>query len=148
VLYLAARPNPNVSRVRARHILIPFQQGDPVSRARARDDVERILRQLEQDPERFDELAREYSDDAISASRGGDLGWVQKGEFEDEFESYVWTAPLNEISDPVRTRHGFHIIEVLDRYISEADRYELELKERAMQPTRGSGAPQEESAAP
>jgi len=135
LLWWLARPNPNISKVRARHILIPFTQGDPVSRARARDEIERLRRRLE-NGEDFADLARDYSGDPGSSSRGGDLGYAYKGDYEDAFEDYVWTAPLHQVSEPITTSRGFHLIEVLDRHISAADRHELELKERAIRGAR------------
>ncbi len=111
----------DVSQVRARHILIAFKTDDPADRARAMEQAKEILQRLKSG-ESFAKLARQYSNDPGSASRGGDLGFMLKGKFEPAFEQYVWSAPLNQVSDIVRTSFGYHIIEVLQRRLSDADR--------------------------
>lgn len=63
----------------------------------------------------FAELAKIYSDDPGSGSRGGDLGFVGRGTFVTEFEATAYALEENEISDPVETEFGFHIIEMLER---------------------------------
>ena len=130
VLWLFGHRRPPVSRVNARHILIKCDKSDPVDRGRAIKLITE-LRQRILDGESFKKLAREYSDDETSRPRGGDLGYHEKGQFEAEFEAYVWSAPIGEVSDVIQTTYGFHIIEVLDRFLSEADRYEMELEQKA-----------------
>ncbi len=71
-LFIWGRSDPNVSRVRARHILISFDQNDPADRARALERAQE-LRQRIVDGESFSKLAKEYSNDNFSANRGGDL---------------------------------------------------------------------------
>jgi peptidyl-prolyl cis-trans isomerase SurA len=63
----------------------------------------------------FGELARRHSEDPGSASRGGDLGFVRRGQFVKEFESAVFDLDEGEVSEPVETEFGFHIIELLER---------------------------------
>lgn len=60
----------------------------------------------------FAELAESYSDDGSAAS-GGDLGWFESGRMVPEFDSTVFAMTVNEISKPVRTRYGWHIIKLL-----------------------------------
>ena len=60
-------------------------------------------------------MARIYSDDSVSAANGGDLGWVSPGETVPRFEQAFQQAPLNQITQPIETRYGVHILEVLDR---------------------------------
>jgi len=60
----------------------------------------------------FAELAEVYSEDA-SASSGGDLGWFGRGRMVPEFDSAAWTLEVNEISTPVRSRFGWHIIKLM-----------------------------------
>jgi parvulin-like peptidyl-prolyl isomerase len=134
-LWHSGRPDPKVSVVHARHILITFDQSDPTGRAQALETANE-LRQRILDGESFEETAREYSNDPDSAKRGGDLGVIKKGEFADNFEEYVWKAPLNELSDIVVTPHGFHLIKVVYRHVSKSDRYEQELAEKARKKLR------------
>jgi parvulin-like peptidyl-prolyl isomerase len=147
LLWAGQRPHPRASSVRARHILITFNANDAVDRSRALQRATEIRdRLLKGEP--FDKLAKQYSDDSFSARRGGDLGWAERGTYEKEFDTYCWQAPVGEISDIIQTKHGFHIIQVTDRYISEAERYEQELEERARSAAGAAGTSAEDSATP
>lgn len=132
------------SVVRARHILISFDMADPMDRAEALK-LATDLRQRILDGESFKKLAREYSSDTFSAARGGDLGFSEKGTYVEAFENFVWEAPLNTLSDVILTSHGFHIIIVEERQLSEAEAYEQNLRKRVLE--RGGGTPSEENAA-
>lgn len=140
LLWVLGRPDPKISMARARHILVQFDKSDPADRNRAlnlcTDLRERLLR-----GERFETLAREFSNDPGSSRRGGDLGYYPKGTFAAEFEKYVWTAPEGQLSDIVETSHGFHLIIVVDRHLTAADRYDMELDERARQELDKRGEP-------
>jgi foldase protein PrsA len=57
-------------------------------------------------------LAAEYSDDPSSASVGGNLGTISKGQMVQEFEDAVFSLQLNEISQPIKTTYGYHVIQV------------------------------------
>jgi peptidyl-prolyl cis-trans isomerase SurA len=63
----------------------------------------------------FATLARAHSTDAVSAREGGDLGWVAPGRFVAPFERAVKKLEMNEISEPVESEFGFHVIQLLDR---------------------------------
>jgi len=63
----------------------------------------------------FATIARTMSDDTASATDGGDLGWISPGDFVPEFEQLVATLPLNELSEPLKSRYGWHLVQVLDR---------------------------------
>ena len=63
----------------------------------------------------FATIARTMSDDTASATDGGDLGWISPGDFVPEFEQFVATLPLNELSQPIKSRYGWHLVQVLDR---------------------------------
>jgi parvulin-like peptidyl-prolyl isomerase len=65
--------------------------------------------------EDFATLAQEYSDDPSNASTGGDLGWFGRGRMVPEFDEVAFNLPLNEVSEPVKTQFGYHLIEVLER---------------------------------
>jgi peptidyl-prolyl cis-trans isomerase SurA len=99
-----------VTQTHARHILI--RTGEFSSNNEARNRIvklrERILA-----GEDFAKLARAFSDDPGSATNGGDLGWVNPGEMVPPFEQAYKKLNKNQLSDPVQTRFGWHIIEVL-----------------------------------
>ena len=85
-----------------------------------RDDAETLalaqeIRQRLADGEEFAALAAEYSDDPGSAANGGDLGWFGRGRMVAPFEEAAFALAVNEISEPVKTDFGYHIIEVLEQ---------------------------------
>ncbi len=94
---------------RVRHILIPVE-GDE---NKVRQKVEKLVEQLRQGAD-FPALAKEYSRDPGSAADGGDLGWVNRGVMVKPFEEVVFAAKPGEITGPVKTEFGYHIIEVTD----------------------------------
>jgi len=59
----------------------------------------------------FEELARKHSQDTNAAS-GGDLGWLTRGDTDPDFEKMVWSTPKDQVSTPVRTDFGFHLVKV------------------------------------
>ncbi len=130
LIWMAGHAKPKTSYVRAKHILIKFSPNDPADRQRALQFItelrERILK-----GESFEKLAKEYSNDPASARRGGDLGYYGRNSFEPNFESYVWSAPIGQLSDVIETKYGFHLIIVTDRHLTDVDRYEIELYQKA-----------------
>jgi foldase protein PrsA len=65
--------------------------------------------------EDFAELAKEYSTDPSNAENGGELGYFSKGTMVEEFENIAFSMKVGEISDPVKTDYGYHIIHVTDK---------------------------------
>jgi peptidyl-prolyl cis-trans isomerase SurA len=101
-----------VDQSRARHILLR-----PSAELSAEAAARRLL-QFKRDilarTRTFEQLARENSEDG-SAAQGGDLGWTAPGSFVPEFEEAMTALPVGGISDPVTTRFGLHLIQVVDR---------------------------------
>ena len=95
-----------------RHILISADSSVAKSQASRRliDIRERI-----KNGESFSDLARIYSDDSVSAANGGSLGWVSPGQMVKPFEESFQKLNLGEISEPVATQYGVHIMQVEDR---------------------------------
>ena len=60
-------------------------------------------------------MAKQYSVDAASATKGGDLGWVTAAELVPPFSKAMNELPLNTVSKPVKSQFGWHLIEVLER---------------------------------
>src|SRR5699024_8013336 len=81
------------------------------------------------DGEEFAELAKEYSTDN-SAEDGGHIGFFSAGQMVPEFEDAAYDMEVDEISDPVKSDFGYHIIEVLDRQEVEEDVGSLEDNEK------------------
>ena len=69
----------------------------------------------------FADLALRESDDAVSAEQGGSLGTIQRGQTVPAFETAVWDARIGEVTEPVQTQYGFHLIRVDRRTEEEAD---------------------------
>ncbi|WP_310447993.1 peptidylprolyl isomerase [Thiobacillus sp.] len=101
----------SVTQTHARHILIKTNELTSESDARSR--LLQIKERLENGA-KFEELARQYSDDG-SASKGGDLGWINPGDTVPEFERAMDELKPGEISQPVRSPFGLHLIQVLER---------------------------------
>lgn len=101
-----------VEQNRVRHILLASEPGGD---DRSLEELARELKQRLEEGASFAELAREYSEDPGSASQGGRLGWVNPGEMVPSFEQAVENAPLGEITGPVRTRFGWHLVKVEER---------------------------------
>lgn len=101
-----------VDQARARHILVrPGEQETAAEvRARVTDLRERI-----QQGEDFGELAGAYSQDIATSLKGGDLGWISKGQLEPAFDELLVELPLNEISVPFESSMGWHLVEVIER---------------------------------
>jgi peptidyl-prolyl cis-trans isomerase D len=78
------------------------------------EQAEEVLERL-RGGENFAELAQEYSDDAGSGSKGGDLGYFTRDRMVPEFGEAAFETPVGELSGLVRTRYGIHIIKVVDR---------------------------------
>ena len=115
-----------VTEYKARHILI---KPDAVrSLEKAEQLAQNVRRELEGGAE-FADLARRFSEDPLSAAKGGDLGWVRADQLVPGFANVMTQLPLNTLSDVTKSRFGFHLIEVLDT--RESDISEEQMKNRA-----------------
>ena len=101
-----------VTQTHVRHILLTADELLPESEVQNRLEQ---LRQRIQGGEDFAALARSHSKDKVSASKGGDLGWVTPGDLVPQFEEAMDALAPNAVSEPVQTRFGWHIIQVLER---------------------------------
>jgi peptidyl-prolyl cis-trans isomerase SurA len=129
-----------VEQAHVRHILV--RTNDLVSEDEAKRKLlglrERIVNGVN-----FAELARLNSDDG-SASRGGDLGWIYPGDTVPEFEKAVADLKVMDISQPVKTPFGWHLIQVLERRTADmsTDRRRVEAR-KALLERKGDEAYQE-----
>jgi peptidyl-prolyl cis-trans isomerase SurA len=111
-----------VDQSRARHILLrPSPELTPEAAARR---LAQFKRDILSGAKTFEQLARENSEDG-SAAQGGDLGWAAPGSFVPEFEEAIAALPVGGISDPVTTRFGLHLIQVVDRRQTTLDNRQL-----------------------
>ncbi len=100
-----------VEQTKVRHILIKLNE--VVSEQEAKLKMDGLKERLDND-ESFEVLARQYSEDG-SASNGGELGWVNPGDTVPAFETTMNALAINEISEPILSPFGWHIIQVLER---------------------------------
>jgi len=121
-----------VTQTEVRHILITPTEILTDEQAR---DLAGELRQRAVDGEDFAELAKEYSDDIGSAQEGGSLGWAQSGQMVPEFENTMDSTDIGEISEPVRSQFGWHILEVTGR--RDQDMTELAQRNRIREHLHG-----------
>jgi peptidyl-prolyl cis-trans isomerase SurA len=100
-----------VDQTHVRHILV--RVNEITSEADARAKIDRLKDRLDTGA-KFEDLAKLNSEDASSA-KGGDLGWISPGDTVPVFEDAVNKLAINQISAPVRTSFGWHLIQVLGR---------------------------------
>ncbi len=106
----------SVRQTHARHILIKVN--DLVPEAEAKRKLEALKERLDNGAD-FAELAKLNSND-LSASKGGDLGWLYPGDTVPDFEKAMDALKVNEISQPVRSQFGWHLIQVIGRRVGDA----------------------------
>jgi peptidyl-prolyl cis-trans isomerase SurA len=102
----------SVQQTHARHILIKVTP--TMSAADAKRKLTELKERLDNNAAKFEELARLFSNDG-SAAKGGDLGWLYPGDTMPEFEAAMNNLKIGEVSQPVETSFGIHLIEVLER---------------------------------
>jgi peptidyl-prolyl cis-trans isomerase SurA len=103
---------PAVTQTHARHILIKVNQVVPANEARRK--LVELKERLDNKAATFPELAKMYSNDG-SASKGGDLGWLYPGDTVPEFERAMNALQPGQISEPIESPFGFHLIQVIER---------------------------------
>lgn len=125
-------------QVRARHILIRFAGSQVPVRPGQKDisDAEALakaqdLRKKIQDGADFAELARQESDDAGSGAKGGDLGTFSHGQMVPSFEAAAFALKVGELSEPVKSQYGYHIIQVQGHDTKNFDEVRADIETRA-----------------
>ena len=102
-----------VQQTRARHILV--KTSEMVSESEAKRRLVALKERIDNGAD-FAELARQHSND-LSAAKGGDLGWLTAGDTVPEFERPMDALKLGQISEPVQSPFGWHLIQVLERRV-------------------------------
>lgn len=98
-------------RVKYRHILV---KADASNDAQAKAKILDIEKQLKAGAN-FGELAKKYSEDPGSKDKGGEGDWIQRGQTVKEFEAAAFSLPLHQLSAPIKTMFGYHLLEVTDK---------------------------------
>ncbi|MGD0361559.1 MAG: peptidylprolyl isomerase [Bryobacteraceae bacterium] len=101
-------------RVNVRHILLKTNDKDPKSDATVKAKADDLVKQLRAAKgANFAEMAKKYSDDPGSKDKGGEYDGVVHGQMVPEFDKAAFSLKVGEISDPVKTTYGYHILQVL-----------------------------------
>lgn len=101
-----------VDQAKVRHILL--RPSEIMTSEQAEAKITALTARAE-NGEDFGELAREHSEDIGSAAEGGDLGWTMVGQMVPEFDEAIANTETGDLSEPVKTQFGWHVLEVLDR---------------------------------
>ena len=104
------------TEIHARHILVEDEK-----------TANEVLTKLN-DGGKFESLAIDYSTEPAAQQTGGDLGWFGPGKMVQEFEDAAYALKKGEISKPVKTSFGYHIIELVDTRPAETEKTEEEIK--------------------
>ena len=115
-----------VEQTHVRHILL--KPNEVLSDKEAKQKIEGIKERIDHGTP-FQDMARQYSDDG-SASSGGDLGWISPGDTVPVFEKTMAELAVNEVSTPVRSQFGWHLIQVLERRKQDMSKESKRLKAR------------------
>ncbi len=116
-----------VQQTHARHILV--RQTELVPEVEAVRRLREIKQRVENKAAKFEDMARQYSADG-SASNGGDLGWVYDGDTVPEFQRAMDALQPGQLSEPVRSPFGWHLIQVLERRTDAVSPDRLRLQAR------------------
>lgn len=108
----AAEVHHDVVKTHVRHILL--KQAASMTEAEAKKQIENLYQQLKSGKD-FAVMAKKYSLDQASAIKGGDMGWVISEELVPAFAEAMNELPLHQVSKPVKSLFGWHLIEVLER---------------------------------
>ncbi|SEF71682.1 peptidylprolyl isomerase SurA [Vibrio hangzhouensis] len=117
----------SVTEVNARHILI--KPTVILSDEGVKRELNNIISRVQSGKSSFAEMAEQYSEDPGSAVQGGELGYQTPELYVPEFKHMVETLPVGQVSEPFKTVHGWHIVEVLDR--REVDKTGSAMQNRA-----------------
>lgn len=115
-----------VEQTHVRHILL--KPNEVLSDKEAKQKIDGIKERIDHGTP-FQDMARQYSDDG-SASNGGDLGWISPGDTVPVFEKTMAELAINEVSAPVRSQFGWHLIQVLERRKQDMSKESKRLKAR------------------
>ena len=109
--------------VHARHILIRAAAGDDKASAAAKAKIEAIIARLKKG-EDFEKVAKEVTEDPSGKANGGDLGYFTKEQMVPEFSDVAFKLDKGQISEPVKTQFGWHVIKVEDKRVKPAPTFD------------------------
>jgi peptidyl-prolyl cis-trans isomerase D len=110
-------------RVKVRHILIKTQGKPKEDAPKLKAKADNVLKQLQQGAS-FADLAKKDSDDPGSAEKGGELGWIVRGQTVPNFEKAAFSLPPGQLSNVIETEYGYHIIQVEDKQAAHTQSFD------------------------
>lgn len=111
---LVSPPSPAVTVPKVWRVAHLFLSAHEAGKPDRSAEIAALHQQLAADPARFAELTAKHSEDERTKTRGGDLGWVSAQRMPEEFMTAVRAQPLRQLSQPVKTRLGWHLLLVTD----------------------------------
>ncbi len=118
-------------RVHVEHILFMTVGKTSAEIAEIKKKAEKVLDLVKHGGD-FAKLAKQYSEDPGSKDKGGDLGWILKGQTVPEFQQVAFSLPVGQVSGLVQTQYGFHIIKVLGKETAHTKSFD-EVKPQILQ---------------
>lgn len=113
--YYATNPDQfQAKKIHVAHILVRTNPGLSETERQALLTKASAIYTKANSQEDFTALAKEYSEDQLSAQHGGDLGWLQEGAIDPAFSTRIFAMKAGELSEPIVTPFGFHIVKVLE----------------------------------
>ncbi len=109
--------------VHARHILIRAAAGDETASKAAEDKIKAIIARLKKG-EDFETVAKELTEDPSGKANGGDLGYFSKEQMVPEFSNVAFKLEKGQISEPVKTQFGWHVLKVEDKRVKPTPKFE------------------------
>ncbi len=125
----------NLEEVRVSHIFIKLDPARGITKDEVRIKAD-IVAKRARAGEKFENLVDEFSDDSASKKRGGDIGYISRERLSPQIENKIFSLKEGEVSDPIETENGFHIIKVTEKakvppLDQVKERIEIDLKKRA-----------------
>ncbi len=124
---------PVPEQARVQHILVHVKDFNNIEEVDLATKKIKEIQDKLQGGESFTLLAQQYSDDSRTKVVGGDVGFFGKGEIEQPFEDVAFTGPIGEVSSPVKTSIGFHLIKVTERKEAGVSPFDKEKENIRMQ---------------
>ncbi len=127
---------PALGNIHVAHINVKPSKDNPAS---AKKKIDEILSEIKSGKLTFEEAAQKYSSDRGSAEKGGVLPWFEVSRMVPEFISAISKLSVGQISEPVETEYGWHIIKLLElKKVPPYDQYLPELRKRAKRDSRSN----------